>query len=70
MQTKQNHIHRRRPTYTDTLQTSSTCVCVCVYLVSILLGTTDDVLLRVDPVELLVQWVVVDGSHVTQAVNG
>lgn len=40
------------------------------YLVAVLLSTPDDVLLRVDPVELLVEWVVVDGSHVAQAVNG
>lgn len=41
-----------------------------VYLIAILLGTTDDILLRVDPVELLVEWVVVNGSDIAQAVNG
>lgn len=40
------------------------------HLVAVLLRPTNDVLLGVDPVELLVQWVVVDGSHVPQAVDG
>lgn len=39
-------------------------------LVAILLGTADDVLLGVDPVQLLVQRVVVDGPDVSEAVDG
>lgn len=40
------------------------------HLVAVLLRPTNDVLLGVDPVELLVQRVVVNGSHVPQAMNG
>lgn len=40
------------------------------HLVAVLLCPANDVLLRVDPVELLVQRVVVDGPHVSQAVDG
>lgn len=40
------------------------------YLGAILVCLADDVLPGVDPVELLVQWIVVDGSHVAQAVDG
>ena len=39
------------------------------YLVSVLLSAADDVLLGVDPVQLFVQRVVVDGSDVPQAVD-
>lgn len=40
------------------------------YLAAILLCLSDDVLARVNPVELLVQGVVVDGSDVAEAVDG
>ena len=39
-------------------------------LVAVLLRAADGVLLGVDPVQLLVQRVVVDGAHVPQAVDG
>lgn len=40
------------------------------YLVPVLLSTADDILLGVDPVQLLVQRVVVDGANVPQVVDG
>ena len=40
------------------------------HLVAVVLGPADGVLLGVDPVQLLVQGVVVDGAHVAQAVDG
>lgn len=43
---------------------------VAAHLVAVLLGPADHVLFGVDPVELLVQRVVVDGPHVPQAVDG
>lgn len=41
-----------------------------VYLVSVLLSTADDILLGVNPVQLFVLRVVVDGADVPQAVDG
>lgn len=42
---------------------------VSSHLVSVLLSSADDVLLGVDPVQLFVQRVVVDGPDVPQAVD-
>lgn len=39
-------------------------------LVPVLLSSADDVLLGVDPVQVFVQRVVVDGSDIPQAVDG
>lgn len=40
------------------------------HLVAVLLGAANDVLLGVDPVQLLVQRVVVNGPDVLQVLNG
>lgn len=40
------------------------------HLIAVLLRPTNDILLGVDPVKLLVQWIVVNSSHVPQTVDG
>lgn len=42
---------------------------IFTYLVSIFLSTADNVLLGVDPVQVFVQWVIVNGTHISQTMN-